>query len=71
MCPVPSVRAVGLWLCRVVMALPAGSQEDCGGSVASFLRSAASTSGLPRDLDHVTIPDVSGRGRLGVTAWLT
>ncbi|XP_062390076.1 leucine-rich repeat flightless-interacting protein 2 isoform X4 [Sardina pilchardus] len=33
--------------------------EDCGGSVASFLRSAASTSGLPRDLDHVTIPDLS------------
>ncbi|XP_031440134.1 leucine-rich repeat flightless-interacting protein 2 [Clupea harengus] len=35
--------------------------EDCGGSVASFLRSAASTSGLPRDLDHVTIPDVDDR----------
>ncbi|XP_041929188.1 leucine-rich repeat flightless-interacting protein 2 isoform X18 [Alosa sapidissima] len=33
--------------------------EDCGGSVASFLRSAANTSSLPRDLDHVTIPDLS------------
>ncbi|XP_063070395.1 leucine-rich repeat flightless-interacting protein 1 isoform X7 [Engraulis encrasicolus] len=29
--------------------------EDCGGSVASFLRSAAST----RDLDDITIPDLA------------
>ncbi|CAF88392.1 unnamed protein product [Tetraodon nigroviridis] len=33
-------------------------QDNCG-SVASFLRSAASGSGLPRDLDDVTIPDFS------------
>lgn len=33
-------------------------QDNCG-SVASFLRSAASSSGLPRDLDDVTIPDFS------------
>ncbi|XP_075886655.1 leucine-rich repeat flightless-interacting protein 2 isoform X16 [Nelusetta ayraudi] len=33
------------------------SPVDNCGSVASFLRSAASSSGLPRDLDDVTIPD--------------
>ncbi|KAM9483936.1 leucine-rich repeat flightless-interacting protein 2-like isoform 27-T27 [Salvelinus alpinus] len=32
--------------------------EDCN-SVASFLRSAATNSGLPRDLDHMTIPNLS------------
>ena len=38
-------------------------QED-GGSVASFLRSAAPGGVLPRDLDQLSIPslsDVSGR----------
>lgn len=35
----------------------AGHFQDNCGSVASFLRSAASSSGLPRDLDDVTIPD--------------
>ncbi|XP_019132076.2 leucine-rich repeat flightless-interacting protein 2 isoform X14 [Larimichthys crocea] len=35
------------------------SPVDNCGSVASFLRSAASSSGLPRDLDDVTIPDFS------------
>lgn len=54
-------------------------QDNCG-SVASFLRSAASSSGLPRDLDDVTIPDFSdvsclalagGRGcDVGVTVLL-
>lgn len=34
-------------------------KQDTCGSVASFLRSAASGSGLPRDLDDVTIPDFS------------
>nr|XP_019955237.1 PREDICTED: leucine-rich repeat flightless-interacting protein 1-like isoform X6 [Paralichthys olivaceus] len=33
------------------------SPVDNCSSVASFLRSAASSSGLPRDLDDVTIPD--------------
>ncbi|XP_055726960.1 leucine-rich repeat flightless-interacting protein 2-like isoform X7 [Salvelinus fontinalis] len=32
--------------------------DDCN-SVASFLRSAATNSGLPRDLDHMTIPNLS------------
>ncbi|XP_070978778.1 enolase-phosphatase E1-like isoform X3 [Oncorhynchus clarkii lewisi] len=32
--------------------------DDCN-SVASFLRSAATSSGLPRDLDHMTIPNIS------------
>ncbi|XP_014019318.1 uncharacterized protein isoform X4 [Salmo salar] len=32
--------------------------DDCN-SVASFLRSAATSSGLPRDLDHMTIPNLS------------
>ncbi|XP_035532640.1 leucine-rich repeat flightless-interacting protein 2, partial [Morone saxatilis] len=35
------------------------SPVDNCGSVASFLRSAASSSGIPRDLDDVTIPDFS------------
>ncbi|XP_032385394.1 uncharacterized protein lrrfip1a isoform X5 [Etheostoma spectabile] len=35
------------------------SPVDNSSSVASFLRSAASSSGLPRDLDDVTIPDFS------------
>uniref|UniRef100_A0A3B5BH01 Leucine rich repeat (in FLII) interacting protein 1a n=1 Tax=Stegastes partitus TaxID=144197 RepID=A0A3B5BH01_9TELE len=35
------------------------SPVDNCSSVASFLRSAASGSGLPRDLDDVTIPDFS------------
>ncbi|XP_038575531.1 E3 ubiquitin-protein ligase RBBP6 isoform X6 [Micropterus salmoides] len=35
------------------------SPVDNCSSVASFLRSAASSSGLPRDLDDVTIPDFS------------
>lgn len=35
----------------------AGHFQDNCGSVASYLRSAASSSGLPRDLDDVTIPD--------------
>ncbi|XP_047457446.1 leucine-rich repeat flightless-interacting protein 2 isoform X19 [Mugil cephalus] len=35
------------------------SPVDNCGSVASFLRSAAGSSGLPRDLDDVTIPDFS------------
>ncbi|XP_042350276.1 leucine-rich repeat flightless-interacting protein 2 isoform X17 [Plectropomus leopardus] len=35
------------------------SPVDNCGSVASFLRSTASSSGLPRDLDDVTIPDFS------------
>lgn len=38
---------------------PGGQMQDNCGSVASFLRSAASSSGLPRDLDDVTIPDFS------------
>uniref|UniRef100_A0AAY4B6X8 Leucine rich repeat (in FLII) interacting protein 1a n=1 Tax=Denticeps clupeoides TaxID=299321 RepID=A0AAY4B6X8_9TELE len=37
--------------------------DDCS-SVASFLRSAASSSGLLRDLDHVTIPDLYADDRL-------
>ncbi|XP_041718904.1 uncharacterized protein lrrfip1a isoform X3 [Coregonus clupeaformis] len=32
--------------------------DDCN-SVASFLRSVATSSGLPRDLDHMTIPNLS------------
>lgn len=39
------------------MFLPLVANQDNCSSVASFLRSAASASGLPRDLDHVTIPD--------------
>ncbi|KAI3355914.1 hypothetical protein L3Q82_004462 [Scortum barcoo] len=39
--------------------LARASPVDNCGSVASFLRSAASSSGLPRDLDDVTIPDFS------------
>ncbi|XP_049449372.1 dentin sialophosphoprotein isoform X7 [Epinephelus fuscoguttatus] len=39
------------------------SPVDNCGSVASFLRSAASSSGLPRDLDDVTIPDFSDVSR--------
>ncbi|XP_034058004.1 uncharacterized protein lrrfip1a isoform X8 [Gymnodraco acuticeps] len=35
-----------------------GYQDHCG-SVASYLRSAAGGSSLPRDLDDVTIPDLS------------
>ncbi|XP_054470892.1 leucine-rich repeat flightless-interacting protein 2 [Anoplopoma fimbria] len=35
------------------------SPVDNCGSVASFLRSAAGSGGLPRDLDDVTIPDFS------------
>lgn len=41
----------------VVLFLPLVAKQDNCGSVASFLRSAASGSGLPRDLDDVTIPD--------------
>lgn len=37
-------------------------QDNCG-SVASFLRSAASSSGLTQDLDDVTIPDFSDVSR--------
>lgn len=37
-------------------------QDNCG-SVVSFLRSAASSSGLPQDLDDVTIPDFSDVSR--------
>ncbi|XP_036814424.1 uncharacterized protein LOC110501269 isoform X6 [Oncorhynchus mykiss] len=33
--------------------------DDACNSVASFLRSAATSSGLPRDLDHMTIPNIS------------
>ncbi|KAG7240488.1 hypothetical protein INR49_026772 [Caranx melampygus] len=43
--------------------LPASGFKDNCGSVASFLRSAASSSGLPRDLDDVTIPDFSDVSR--------
>ncbi|XP_042350263.1 uro-adherence factor A isoform X4 [Plectropomus leopardus] len=39
------------------------SPVDNCGSVASFLRSTASSSGLPRDLDDVTIPDFSDVSR--------
>ncbi|XP_051259975.1 leucine-rich repeat flightless-interacting protein 2 isoform X19 [Dicentrarchus labrax] len=39
------------------------SPVDNCGSVASFLRSAASSSGIPRDLDDVTIPDFSDVSR--------
>ncbi|XP_070978789.1 leucine-rich repeat flightless-interacting protein 2-like isoform X13 [Oncorhynchus clarkii lewisi] len=35
------------------------SRDDDCNSVASFLRSAATSSGLPRDLDHMTIPNIS------------
>uniref|UniRef100_A0A8C7DFQ9 Leucine-rich repeat flightless-interacting protein 2 n=1 Tax=Oncorhynchus kisutch TaxID=8019 RepID=A0A8C7DFQ9_ONCKI len=35
------------------------SRDDDCNSVASFLRSAATSSGLPRDLDHMTIPNLS------------
>ncbi|KAG1962881.1 leucine-rich repeat flightless-interacting protein [Pimephales promelas] len=39
--------------------------EDCSSSVASFMRSTASISGLSKDLDHVVIPDLSNvNGRL-------
>ncbi|XP_050928807.1 leucine-rich repeat flightless-interacting protein 2 isoform X6 [Lates calcarifer] len=39
-----------------------GYQDNCS-SVASFLRSSASNSGLPRDLDDITIPDFSDVSR--------
>ncbi|XP_071332571.1 dentin sialophosphoprotein isoform X4 [Trachinotus anak] len=42
------------------------SPVDNCGSVASFLRSAASSSGLPRDLDDVTIPDFSDVSRFAL-----
>lgn len=51
----PQVFAV--FCCSVLP--PGGYSQDNCGSVASFLRSAASSSGLPRDLDNVTIPDFS------------
>ncbi|XP_026127626.1 leucine-rich repeat flightless-interacting protein 2 isoform X15 [Carassius auratus] len=41
--------------------------EDCSSSVASFMRSSASISGLSRDLDHVVIPDLPNvNGRLSM-----
>lgn len=52
-----------LWLCFAPWWL---MQDNCG-SVASFLRSAASSSGLPRDLDDVTIPDFSDVSRFAPT----
>ncbi|KTF85473.1 hypothetical protein cypCar_00039144 [Cyprinus carpio] len=44
-----------------------GFQEDCSSSVASFMRSSASISGLSRDLDRVVIPDLPNvNGRLSM-----
>ncbi|XP_042587158.1 leucine-rich repeat flightless-interacting protein 1-like isoform X18 [Cyprinus carpio] len=41
--------------------------EDCSSSVASFMRSSASISGLSRDLDRVVIPDLPNvNGRLSM-----
>ncbi|XP_052461985.1 leucine-rich repeat flightless-interacting protein 1 isoform X6 [Carassius gibelio] len=41
--------------------------EDCSSSVASFMRSTASISGLSRDLDRVLIPDLPNvNGRLSM-----
>ncbi|XP_050974573.1 uncharacterized protein lrrfip1a isoform X14 [Labeo rohita] len=41
--------------------------EDCSSSVASFMRSTASISGLSRDLDRVVIPDLPNvNGRLSM-----
>lgn len=50
-----SPQAFAVFCCSVLP--PGGYSQDNCGSVASFLRSAASSSGLPRDLDDVTIPD--------------
>lgn len=63
------LKCFAIFCCSVLP--PGGYSQDNCGSVASFLRSAASSSGLPRDLDDVTIPDFSdvsgffarGRGR--------
>ncbi|XP_043105070.1 leucine-rich repeat flightless-interacting protein 2 isoform X21 [Puntigrus tetrazona] len=41
--------------------------EDCSSSVASFMRSSASISGLSRDLERVVIPDLPNvNGRLSM-----
>uniref|UniRef100_A0AAY4B6I1 Leucine rich repeat (in FLII) interacting protein 1a n=1 Tax=Denticeps clupeoides TaxID=299321 RepID=A0AAY4B6I1_9TELE len=48
---------------RASSACGSPADDDCS-SVASFLRSAASSSGLLRDLDHVTIPDLYADDRL-------
>ncbi|XP_068558173.1 uro-adherence factor A isoform X10 [Cebidichthys violaceus] len=44
------------------------SPVEHGGSVASFLRSAAGSGGLHRDLDDVTIPDFSDVSRFAAAA---
>ncbi|XP_054871284.1 myb-like protein X isoform X4 [Amphiprion ocellaris] len=46
-------------LCSGSRRVTGSSSHDNCSSVASFLRSAASSSALPRDLDDVTIPDFS------------
>ncbi|KTF74027.1 hypothetical protein cypCar_00040464 [Cyprinus carpio] len=48
--------------------LPSGGfKEDCSSSVASFMRSTASISGLSRDLDRVDVPDLPNvNGRLSM-----
>ncbi|XP_037395340.1 leucine-rich repeat flightless-interacting protein 2 isoform X12 [Pygocentrus nattereri] len=60
---------------------PGGFQDNCSNSVASFLRDTAVGTCLPKDLDHVTIPDLpnvsrrllegSSRGSTLSTATLT
>ncbi|XP_036966335.1 protein slender lobes isoform X4 [Acanthopagrus latus] len=53
-----SYRSSGSRVSSRASSARASPVDNCG-SVASFLRSAASSSGLPRDLDDVTIPDFS------------
>lgn len=48
-----------LEMCIYCSVPPGGRLQDHCGSVASYLRSAAGGSSLPRDLDDVTIPDLS------------
>ncbi|XP_030283702.1 uncharacterized protein lrrfip1a isoform X5 [Sparus aurata] len=57
-----SYRSSGSRVSSRASSARASPVDNCG-SVASFLRSAASSSGLPRDLDDVTIPDFSDVSR--------
>uniref|UniRef100_A0A8C1QEE3 Leucine rich repeat (in FLII) interacting protein 1a n=1 Tax=Cyprinus carpio TaxID=7962 RepID=A0A8C1QEE3_CYPCA len=54
--------------CGSPVLLPSGGfKEDCSSSVASFMRSTASISGLSRDLDRVDVPDLPNvNGRLSM-----
>lgn len=65
--PVDPVHVVCAFLYKTLP--PGGFQENSSSSVASCLRKAASSSGLSRDLDHVSIPDVPNVSGKQLSVW--